>query len=139
MNNGKTWTNLFNGKAISGGETQTVTIPDGSQVALSASAYFKKTGWLTYSKTVMTNDWSGYTQLFTNGQTVPNLAGYNGQTGLRTTLSTKGKANASGVLSIGNGGVMMIGELGSCIGANCPSGDFQDAIVQAQFSGVSCP
>jgi Tfp pilus assembly protein FimT len=135
-NNGKKWTNLFNGKAIQGGETDSVTFPSGTQMILQENAYFKQNGWLTYSATHATNDDSGYTQLFTNGQTVPNLAGYNGQTGLRTTLYNKGLATSAGVVSDGTNGSLMIGELGSCL--NCASADFQDAILQMQSTSNYC-
>lgn len=134
---GKHWTALFGGNAISGGETQTVSVPDGSHVDVQEIAYFKKQGWLTYSASHATNDRSGYTQIFANGQTVPAAAGYNGQPALRSVLLSKGLADNSGHATISAGGVLMVGELGSCL--NCASADFQDAIVKMQFSGNYCP
>jgi hypothetical protein len=131
---GVTWTDLFHGNAIGGGETQTVNLAADARLAVRMHAYFKKHGWLTYDVTHDSNDKTGYSVQYLNGQNLPDIAGYNGNPGIRTLLSSyiDGQSN----FNIGTSKVMLTTELGTCL--SCASADFQDADILLTFSAPYC-
>lgn len=144
--NSGSWSNLFNGDAIngSGGDTQTVTgFQNGDKVILSFRGYYKKKGWLTYDRTIYSNDGSKNVMVLRNGDTAPTITGSNGQTSVSTLLQS---ITVNGKISIGTYDAVLIADFNrqdcdSCSNnycSNCSGVDYQDGVVLVKFLEPSC-
>ena len=143
---GNAWVDLFSGQAINGngGATQTVTgFKNGDKVILKYWAYFNQRGWLSYDRTIYSNDGSKSIVVLRNGDTAPTIPGSNGQTSISTLLQP---ITVNGKISIGQYDAVLIGDFNrqdcsSCSGnfcSNCSGVDYQDGVVLVKFLTPSC-
>lgn len=144
--NSGNWTELFGGDEINGtgGATQTVSgFKNGDKVILKMRGYYRRRGWLTYDKTIYSNDGSKSIIVLRNGETAPKITGSNGQQSISTLLQP---ITTNGVISIGQYDAVMIGDFNrdnchSCSNnfcSNCSGVDYQDGVVLVKFLTPSC-
>jgi type II secretory pathway pseudopilin PulG len=114
-----------------GTDTKTVTIPSGKQVAIQVNGRYKQNGWLAFDETYLSNDGTGHVHLMQNGSQIANYPGFGSQASLKTYLIGKGKANASGVISLGACELLAVSELGTL---NTSASDFQDDVMLMTFN-----
>jgi Tfp pilus assembly major pilin PilA len=124
------YTDLFSGADVDGGEQQIVSgYSNGSQAIVKVRGYFKQKGWLTFDKTYASNDGSGHFYILRNGDPIPNIPAFSNQSNIQQFL--KNIIDAQNKISIGEYDVVMLVELGAL---NTSASDFQDAVIQLQFS-----
>lgn len=146
--NSGSWTNLFGGDEINGngGATQTVSgFKNGDKVILSFRAYFRERGWLTYDRTLVSNDGSKSVMILRNGETAPTIPTSNGQTAISTLLQG---ITVNGKISIGQYDAVMIADFNrqecnqnqcsNTFCSNCSGVDYQDGVVLVKFLTPSC-
>lgn len=136
--NGNSAKNLFGGAPINGtgGAIQTVTgFVNNDKVILKFHAYYSNNGWLTYDKTVSSNDTTGSVKILRNGDIAPTIAGSNGQRSVSTLLAP---VTVNGRISIGQYDLLMLADFNYQDCHTCDSADFQDGIVLVKFQSPSC-
>ena len=142
------WSNLFDGDEINGngGDTQTVSgFKNGDKVILQFRAYFRQSGWLTYDRTLVSNDGSKSVMILRNGENAPTIPTSNGQTAISTLLQP---ITVNGKISIGQYDAVMVADFNrqecnqnQCSNnfcSNCSGVDYQDGIVLVKFLTPSC-
>jgi len=146
--NSGSWSNLFSGNGINGtgGATQTVAgFKNGDKVIVNFRGYYNQNGWLTYDRTIYSNDASKNIMILRNGDTPPAIQGSNGQTSISALLQS---ITVNGKISIGQYDVVLIGDFNrqecnqnSCSNnycSNCTGVDYQDGVVLVKFLPPSC-
>jgi prepilin-type N-terminal cleavage/methylation domain-containing protein len=138
---GKKWSNLFNGHTIVAGDTDTINnIPAGSNMALKMQATYKQNGWLLYDQSYATNDGTDQTMILRRGDLIPTFISHSvsGQQDLRSILSQY--LDASGHLTIDPSSLIVLTEYTALASPPPDAEDFQDAIFLVQLNGTpSCP
>jgi hypothetical protein len=125
FNSGSAWQDLYNGKAVQGGELQTfANIASGTPFALQFNGRYS---WL-FNKTYRSDSKDGHVIILKNGDTPPNYPAFANQDGLQTFL--RSIMNSSGKIAIGAKDLVYLVELGS-LDSNA---DFQDAVVLVTFT-----
>ena len=140
------WTQLFGGSAIngSGGAEEVVaSFEDGDSVIVKFRAYFHQRGWLTYDRTIYSNDGSDAILVLRNGDPAPQIPGANGQMGVALLLQS---ITQNGIVNIGEYDLALIGDFNRldcrrctteyC--TNCSGVDYQDGVLLVQFLPPSC-
>lgn len=128
-NGGSTWSSLFGGAEIDGGEEQTVnSLSSGQQILVRVNGRY---GWL-FNKTYTSNDNSGHIEVLRNGDTPPAYQAFGNQSNLADFLDQI--INAQGKIDIGSYDAVLLVELGTLSTA---SSDFQDAVILVQFGQVA--
>jgi type II secretory pathway pseudopilin PulG len=127
--NGTTWTNLYAGLDIDGGETETITgLVNGSRLN------FRITGSYSsfFRRTYASNDATGHVEVLRNDDRVPNYASFNNQNSLNQYLQDIiVKKNGKNRIAIGAYDAVLLVELGDL---NSSSADFQDLVLLVQFT-----
>ncbi|MDA1209226.1 MAG: hypothetical protein O2904_04320 [bacterium] len=124
--NGLSWTPLFGGLDIDGGETQKLSnLPSGTKVLIK---YNGRYSWF-FNKTYISNDGKDHIEVLRNGDTAPAYDAFGNQAALSTFL--KDVVSEDGTITIGQYDAVFLGELGTL---NSASSDFQDAVVKVTFS-----
>ncbi|MDD4319078.1 MAG: prepilin-type N-terminal cleavage/methylation domain-containing protein [Candidatus Peribacteraceae bacterium] len=130
----KSWSSLFDGDPIEAGMTDTVSnVGVSSQVALKIRGYFKKSGWLTFDETAVTNDGSDHTLLLRRGDPLPQYLPYGEQALLEEILGDY--LDANGRLTIAPHMLVVLAELSTITYPPSSSQDFQDAVLLLEFNG----
>lgn len=146
--NSGSWSELFDGDAINGngGDTDTISgFKNGDKVMLQFRAYFRQNGWLTYDRTIVSNDGSKSVMILRNGENAPTIPTSNGQTAISTLLQP---ITVNGKISIGQYDAVMVADFNrqecnqnQCSNnfcSNCSGVDYQDGIVLVKFLTPSC-
>jgi len=144
--NSGSWTNLFSGNQINGtgGATQTVTnFKNNDKVIVKMRGYYRQNGWLSYDRTIYSNDNSKSIMVLRNGDNAPTISGSNGQQSISTLLQP---ITVNGKISIGTYDAVMIGDFNrqdcsSCSNnfcSNCTGEDYQDGVGLVKFLTPSC-
>jgi len=130
---GNSYSDLFSGSDVDGGETQTVTnYTNGKQVVVKVRGYFRQSGWMTFDQTYRSNDQTGHIVILRNGAALPNYPAFNNQQSLQQFLRD---VIVNNVISIGQYDLLILVELGSLTSS---AADFQDAVILVSFSQPSC-
>lgn len=134
LNGGLSWTELFDGRDIDGGESQTFEdIDEDTDIMLKVRAYYRQGRRTYYDKTYRSNDRSGHIYLLENGDNPPEYEPFDNQDALETFLADV--IGSNGRISIGRNDVVMLAELGSSLSSS--SSDFQDAVILVEFTSES--
>lgn len=122
--NGTTWTNLYNGVDIDGGELETLT-----SIAANTRLSFKAKGVYSsyFNKSYTTTDATGHIDVLRNGERVPNYPVFNNQASIETFLRPY---IVNGKIAVGEYDAIILVELGDL---NTTSADFQDLVLLVQF------
>lgn len=122
--NGTQWNDLFGGRAIATGDSQTLeNLPSGTAMQFRVSGRYS---WL-FNKTFQSDAKDGHTYVLQDGDTPPSYPAFGNQQSLQSFL--KNILDAQGKISIGKKSVVLIVELGSLDS----SADFQDAVLLLTF------
>ncbi len=133
-NGGNSYSNLFSGNDVDGGESQTTNqITAGAEIVTSFRGYYKKQGWLTFDKTYYTNDESGHVIALQDGDPLPDYPAFDDQDELEDYLADI--LDAEGNINIESYEIVYLVELGAL---NTSASDFQDAVVRVRFNNPSC-
>ncbi|MBD3241254.1 MAG: hypothetical protein GF331_11760, partial [Chitinivibrionales bacterium] len=136
LNGGLSWTALFDGDDIDGGESQTFeNVGKDADIMLKVRAYYRKGHRTYYDKTYRSNDRSGHIYLLKDGDNPPEYEPFGDQEALEVYLQQV--IGANGRISIGRNDVVMLAELGSSLSSS--SSDFQDAVILVEFTRESEP
>ena len=130
IDGGSTWTSLFGGQDVDGGEQQTLlSLPSGSQVLVRVNGRYS---WL-FNKTYQSNDNSdrkdGHVVALRNGDAPPEYQAFDNQQDLSSFLQDI--LDDQGNIDIPTYDVVYLAELGSLNGSTA---DFQDAVIQVSFA-----
>lgn len=143
---GSSWKKLFDGDAINGngGDTETIgSYEDGDIVALKFRGYYRQHGWLTYDRSIVSNDGSENVIVLRNGDPAPTIVGSNGQASISTLLES---ITVDGDISIGTYDAVLLADFNrqdcnSCSNdycSNCSGVDYQDGVVLVKFEEPEC-
>lgn len=122
---GRTWSNLFNGFDIDGGEEQVVSgLASGTRVS------FKVTGEYSsfFRRSYVSNDSTGHVEVLRNGDRLPDYPVFGNQANLEQFL--RNIVDSRGRIAIGQYDAVLLVELGDL---NTSSADFQDAVILVKF------
>ncbi len=114
-----------------GTDVKTRSFSVNQTLVLRVNGMYKQRGWLAFDETFDSTDKTGHILFLKNGDTVNNLPGFGNQTSLKSYLVGKGKANAQGIVTIGQCELLSVAELGTL---NTLSADFQDDVLDMQFN-----
>ncbi|TSC59379.1 MAG: lipoprotein [Candidatus Peregrinibacteria bacterium Greene0416_62] len=133
-NGGSSWTSLYSGADVDGGEQQTLTgLVSGSSVLVRARGYY--TSWFRtrFDQTYSTPDATGHLVVLRDGQSPPSYPAFSNQSSLADFLDDI--LDAQGKIDIGQYDVVIIGELGvSNLNSNSNAVDFQDIVILVSFT-----
>lgn len=140
------WKSLFDGDAINGlgGDTQTVTnFKNGDKVILKFRGYYRQWGWLTYDRSIVSNDGSKNVLVLRNGDLAPTIPGADGQEDVSVLLEP---ITVNGRISIGKYDAVLLAdfnrqECNYCANnycSNCSGVDYQDGVVLVKFLEPTC-
>jgi type II secretory pathway pseudopilin PulG len=122
--NGTTWTSLYNGSDIDGGELETV-----NDIVAGTRLSFKVTGSYSYlfKRSYTTTDGTGHIDVLRNGERPPSYPVFGNQNALASFLQPY---IVGGKIAIGEYDAIVLVELGDL---NSSSADFQDLVMLVQF------
>lgn len=129
---GNSYTDVFDGDDIDGGEQETVTgYTNGSQVVVSVRGYYRQSRWLTFDRTYYSNDETGHILALRNGDPLPDFPVFDNQGELASFMQD---IISNDHIYIGTYDIVLLVELGDL---DTQSADFQDAVILLQFAQPS--
>lgn len=133
-NGGGTWTSLYGGADVDGGEQQTLTgLVSGNQVLVRARGYYSSWFRTRFDQTYSTPDSSGHLVVLEDGESVPDYPAFDNQAALQDFLDDI--LDAQGKIDIGQYDAVVIGEIGvSNLNSNSSAVDFQDVVILITFT-----
>ncbi len=114
-----------------GTDTKTASIAAGSNLAVRITGRYRQHNWLAFFGTFLSNANDGHILVMENGDTLSDFPGFGSQTPLKNSLVSRGKANESGQITIGDCELLLVAELGDL---NTSASDFQDDVMLVTFN-----